>query len=175
MIRYFPRIAALILPLLLASCGADPVRPVAAPVPPPSVAPPAPPVSASTDWRDQPLTAGAWRYVTGTPLSAARYGTADATAFALQCDAATRRITLLRSGTATEMTITTSSRTARLPAGSVVDRGNTMTAVILNATDTLLDAMAFSRGRVMIASPGLPTVIVPAWTEITRAIEDCRK
>lgn len=176
MIIRFPRFTALLLPLILASCGPEPVRPASAPVPPPQPVAAATPVHVPTsnDWRDQPLTPGAWRYVAGTP-SAARYGEGSATSFGLRCDPVARQVTLFRSGTATELTITTSSRSAKLPAGGLDDNGVRMTAVILSANDSLLDAMAFSRGRVRIASPGLPALIVPAWAEITRAIEDCRK
>lgn len=174
MTRAFPQIAALFLSLMLAGCGPEAPAPRHVPVPPPApvVAAPAPTISA--DWRDRPLTQGIWRYEPGTP-SYARYGAGSATAFALRCDPTARQVTLLRSGSATELTITTSSRAAKLPAGSLTDQGVAMTAVILSANDTLLDAMAFSRGRVMIASPGLPELIVPSWAEITRAIEDCRK
>ena len=169
-------IMAMLLPTMLAACRPE-TRPVAAPVPAPRpvAAVAATPAPLSSDWRDWPLTPGTWRYVAGGGATVARYGAGANTSFALRCDPGARRITLMRSGTAAELTITTSSRSAKLPAGSINDDGAPMTAVILNANDSLLDAMAFSRGRVMIASPGLPPLVVPAWAEITRAVEDCRK
>jgi hypothetical protein len=173
-VRRLPIIAVL-FPTLLTACGPE-ARPVTAPLlasrPAAAIAAPA---RTSADWRDWPLTPGAWRYVGGPAATFARYGDGAGTSFALRCDPAARQVTLIRSGTAAELTITTSSRAARLPAGHVDYEGASMTGVILSANDSLLDAMAFSRGRVMIASPGLPVVIVPAWAEITRAIEDCRK
>lgn len=42
------------------------------------------------------------------------------------------------------------------------------------ARDPLLDAMAFSRGRFAVEVSALPTLYVPAYPEVTRAIEDCR-
>ncbi len=175
MVFRLPALAALLSTILVAGCQGDPVRPASAPVPPPAPAPAPPPAPVSADWRDRPLDAGGWRYEAGSPLSFARYGAPGATEFALRCDATARQVTLMRSGAATEMVITTSSRTARFPAGAIQDQGKPMSAVILNAADSFLDAMAFSRGRVKIASAGLPDIIVPSWAEITRAIEDCRK
>ena len=50
-----------------------------------------------------------------------------------------------------------------------------MSAVILNAKDAFLDEMLFSRGRIAVASPGLPGLAIPTWAEPARAVEDCRK
>ena len=166
------RLALLMLPLAVVACTAAPPPPVAPPPPPP-----APPVAPehSSDWRDWPLTPGSWRYQPGTPVSAARYGDDAVSQFVVRCDAATRRVTLMRSGNTTELVITTSSRTARFPAGHIDDRGTAMSGVILNATDNFLDQMIFSRGRIAVASPGLPGLALPTWAEPARAIEDCRK
>ena len=43
------------------------------------------------------------------------------------------------------------------------------------ANMALLDAMAFSRGRFAIDVNGLPSLYLPAWPEVGRVIEDCRK
>ena len=42
------------------------------------------------------------------------------------------------------------------------------------SNDELLDAMAFSRGRFVIEQAGAPTLVVPAYPEVGRVIEDCR-
>jgi hypothetical protein len=39
--------------------------------------------------------------------------------------------------------------------------------------DPLLDQMAYSRGRFMLAAGG-QELIVPAWPEVARVVEDCR-
>jgi len=44
----------------------------------------------------------------------------------------------------------------------------------LAAFDATLDAIAFSRGRVAFAAAGAPALVVPAWAETARVIEDCR-
>jgi len=166
------QLALLLLPLALSACGPTSTR-APAPLPPPPAPPPAPVLSG--DWRDWPITPGTWRYVPGAPVSSARYGEADAAQFVVRCDAATRRVTLMRSGSASEFTITTSNRKARFQAGHVEEQGRAMTAVILNATDAFLDDMVFSRGRIAVEAPGLPGLAIPAWAEPARAVEDCRK
>lgn len=166
------RLALLVLPLAVVACTPAP-RPAAAPPAPPP-APPVVPVH-SGDWRDWPLTPGGWRYQPGTAVSIARYGDAAVSQFVVRCDAATRRITLMRSGSTTELVIATSTRSARFPAGQVDDSGVAMSGVILNAADNFLDQMVFSRGRIAVTSPGLPGLALPTWAEPARAIEDCRK
>jgi hypothetical protein len=42
------------------------------------------------------------------------------------------------------------------------------------ATDPLLDAIAFSRGRIATAASGAPMLAVASGPETTRVIEDCR-
>jgi hypothetical protein len=41
-------------------------------------------------------------------------------------------------------------------------------------TDPILDAMAFSRGRIAIEATGQQPVAIPSWAEITKIVEDCR-
>lgn len=48
-------------------------------------------------------------------------------------------------------------------------------SVTLEARDPLLDAMAFSNGRFAINAASERALVVPAWPEITRVIEDCRR
>lgn len=42
------------------------------------------------------------------------------------------------------------------------------------ATDPILDAMALSKGRFAVETPGIITLYLPAWAEVSRVIEDCR-
>lgn len=166
---------AALLSLALGGCAATISAPPA-PVPPPAPPTPAPaPAAQGGDWRDWPLTPGTWRYVPGTPVSAARYGDGQTAQLVVQCDATKRQVTIMRAGSSGEIEILASTRSARFPTGHIMDRGATMSAVILSANDAFLDVMAFSRGRIAIRSPGLPDLAVPAWAEPARAIEDCRK
>ena len=166
------QLTLLLLPLALSACVQAPPPPPA-PVPPPVPLPAPPPHSG--DWRDWPLTAGSWRYVPGSPTSSAVYGERAAPQFIVRCDASVRRVTIMRAGVSTELVITTSGGAARFPAGHLEEAGLPMTGIILAATDAFLDQMAFSRGRIAVASPGLPSLAIPAWAEPARTIEDCRK
>jgi len=168
-----PKRFALLLLLGLGSCAPSHAPPPSpAPPPVPARVPVSPPAG---DWRDWPLTPGSWRYLPGAPVSTARYGDDQNPQFVVRCDAASRRVTLMRAGSSTDLVIITSARTARFPAGHIDEGGVAMTGVILSASDGFLDAMAFSRGRIGVTSEGLSNLAVPAWAEPARAIEDCRK
>lgn len=172
----FP-VLAILSSLAVAGCVAPPPRPAPAPQ---VVALPAPPLAAPAalgdDWRDWPLTPGTWRYLAGS----ARFGEAEALpTLSLACDRATRIVTLSRPGVSGEpvLTIRTTSATRALTATAMTRPDSwppTALEVRLAATDPLLDAMAFSRGRFTVEQPGKPPLVIPAYAEIGRVIEDCR-
>lgn len=171
---------SLALSATLAGCAAVPV----APPPPPSAPAPrpaAPPPAAAPmpkDWRDAPQTPGDWRYAPVAGGSEARFGPAGGEALAvLRCERAARRVTLARNGAASApvpASITTTSETRPLSAAPVAGASPPMVAMVFASSDRLLDAMAFSRGRFMLDVNGLPTLILPAWAEVGRVVEDCR-
>lgn len=152
------RIAPIPIPfILLAACtpstpppAVAPPAPVAAPAPPP--APPAP-----ADWRDAPLTPGTWHYLSEKTGSSALFG---AELFRLRCDKASAQIRLSGANIAPLGRITTSFGTDTL-------------AAALNPRDPVLDRIAFSRGRFMVETAGA-RLILPAWPEFARVVEDCR-
>ena len=147
-----------------------PVAVVAAPAATPTVVAPPP---APVEWQDLPLTAGAWTYAGDASTSAARFGAEGAPAFTLRCDRQRHVVTLERAGAVagTTMAIRTSYSTATWPVGS--EPGGAP-AVVLAAADPSLDRMAFSRGRFSVSIAGMPTLMLPAWAEPARVIEDCR-
>ena len=161
--------------MLVAGCTqpATPPRPQPAPtraLPPPPAPPPAGP-----DWRDWRATPGTWTYGRDSRGSRAMYGAAGTdAALVLRCDTGERRMYLSRSGAAAApVTIRTTSTTRAIavqPTGGV----SPYVAAALAVTDPLLDAMAFSRGRFVVEQVGAPTLVLPAWAEIGRVIEDCR-
>jgi len=153
------------------------VAPPPAPRPaPPSPAPaPTPVPTPSGDWRDWPLTPGDWRYQPGTPRSTALFGTPGAPVFAIECNRASRSMTLYREQpVAGAMTIVTTSMTRMLQT-SLAGNPPTAAGATLVPSDPLLDAMGYSRGRFIVEQAGLPTLVIPAWPEIERVTEDCRK
>ena len=107
-----------------------------------------------------PVADGQWAYFATAGGSIAMYGTQ----IQLRCDRATRTITISRpNGAPAALTIATDSTTRTLPPNGR-----------LLATDPLLDAIAYSRGRFVVAVETGPTVAVPSWPEAARSIEDCR-
>ena len=109
--------------------------------------------------RTVPLTPGQWIYAASASGSEARYGAS----FSIRCDRLARRVTLRRPDAApTALTIGTDLSVRAVAADGVV-AGN----------DSLLDAIAFSRGRFIVISGGA-RLVLPASPEAARSIEDCR-
>lgn len=165
------------LALTLSACAAPTMVPQAAPppAPKPTQAPPPPQAQAQTfkDWRDAPQTVGDWRYESGV----ARFGPGSATLFALACNRHAATMSLIRTGTSSvslPMTVVTTSDTRPLSADPA-PQGQPQLVATLASRDPLLDSMAFSRGRFVIEVNGLPTLYLPAWAEVGRVIEDCRR
>ncbi|WP_084583835.1 hypothetical protein [Sphingomonas azotifigens] len=159
----------------LAGCvpapSTPPPAPAPRPVPVPVAAPPPAPVLGA-DWRDWPLTPGDWRY----RAASASYGAAGVAPVAtLRCDLGTRQVTLSRAGTApATLTLRTTSAVRALSA-TPDPRSPGMLAITFAASDSFLDAIGYSRGRFVVEGGGLPTLVIPAWPEILRVVEDCRK
>lgn len=170
----FQLLLALIVPAALAACVGPPADRAAAPatprpVPPPVAAPPPAPVALSSDWRDWPRTPGDWRYVRDARGSSARYGMGGAAYLTLRCEGGT--IALVRAATSDAVTV----RTSALTRAVALSPGEGGGVARLAATDPLLDAMGFSRGRFTVESAGTQPLVVPAWSEILRVVEDCRR
>lgn len=166
--------------VLLAGCVPAPTTPPPAPAPRPVPAPvpvaPRPAPALGTDWRDWPLTRGDWRYRAAPGGGTATYGTTGGAPLAtLRCDLGARRVTLSRTGSAAAtLTLRTTSAVRAIPA--TPDPGAPgMLAMTFAANDNFLDALGFSRGRFVIEGAGLPVLVIPAWPEILRVVEDCRK
>jgi hypothetical protein len=122
---------------------------------PSPVAPP-PAETAAQDWRDLPLAPGDWNYDPGR--SEARYGD-----FSLRCDSALGQVVAARAGSSGPLRLRTTYGERVLPAGGA-----------LAAADPILDEMAFSRGRFTVEGPGGAPLVLPAWPEPARVVEDCR-
>lgn len=168
-------LATAITPLLATSCSAPSMIPPAARAPEPRpVPPPLPPQrprqSSTLDWRDAPITVGDWSWALEGGRSIARFA---GTALELSCDRTAGAVTLRRglphAGTGTIL-VSTSAITRALPAESTPDGLSSR----MVATDPLLDAIAFSRGRFAVAVDRAETLYVPSWPEISRVVEDCR-
>lgn len=160
----------------LAACAAPPApAPVQAPPPPPPAPPPPPPPAprVTANWRDMPVTPGTWSWIVVGGMSRANFAGG---LLSLACDKPNALVVIaLRGETAGTVPLTvhtTSQRrvlTAQPYAGPPA-----IVAASLAAHDDLLDAMAFSRGRIAVEAVGIAPVYAPSWPEIGRVIEDCR-
>lgn len=157
----------------------EPARPMPVPTPSPTPAPrpaqtPTPPPAAA-DWRDWPVTPGNWVYRQDDRGSIALFGRVGEDAdLTLRCDRNRMRVYFSRRGDAAgQLTIRTSST---LRSVSAAPTGGTpaYVAVDFAPRDALLDAIGHTRGRFVVEMAGAPHLVVPAWGEILRVIEDCR-
>ena len=150
-----------------------PPSPIVRPVPPPVVTPPPPP---QANWQDLPLSPGRWFYRNEGQNSVASFGPAESAAsFTVRCDRARRQVDLARQGTTSgnTMTVRTSYSARSLPLSIRTEPLNAVYTT-LPASDRFLDGMAFSRGRFTVEVPGTPMLVIPAWPEAARVVEDCR-
>lgn len=176
--RFHPVSAALAPMLfLLPSCVGAPEQ-AAAPAPRPSAPPPAPapapaPVPAPLDWQYRPATPGNWVYRADGAGSLAAFSAPGAgVVLTLRCDPAAGRISFLRAGAGQgAMTLRTTYGAVSWPAAAATSG----TFATRAASDPTLDQIAYSRGRFAVEVQGLETLIVPAWAEVGRVIEDCRR
>jgi len=119
--------------------------------------------------------AGTWTYSSTSEGSEASFVNASALPqLVIRCVAATRRIGISKpaSAAAPFLNVWTSAQTRALPA-SFNPTTQRLSAEVAGY-DPLLDAIAFSRGRFGVSVVGQPALVLPAWAEPARVIEDCR-
>jgi hypothetical protein len=174
---------SLILPCLmgfvLASCAAPepvpaprPQAPVVQPAPQPKPAAPAQPQGHWTDW---PTAQGSWVYRRDDRGSIALYGVPGSDALVtLRCDKGRARLFLSRAAAiGSAMTVRTSSVSKDLLAQPTGAQPPYLASELI-PTDAILDAMAYSRGRIAIEVASAQSIAIPIWSEVGRVVEDCR-
>lgn len=172
----FKRHLALVGMLAAIACVPKREAPPPAPQQPKQAPQPLPPPPPPADWRDMPLTPGGWVYRSDANGSAALFGVANSEAqFSVRCDRSRRQVLLSREGTAngSVMTIRTSFGARNFPVAVQREPLAYSTATVA-ASDPILDSIAFSRGRFTVEAAGLPMLVIPAWPEPARVVEDCR-
>ena len=160
--------------LVLTACvppAASPPAPLPVVHPPaPRPLPPTPPSAPPpTDWETGPLSPGDWRYITAMRNSSAVF-LSDRISFVVGCDGRAAWLGV-NGALGRTLMIRTSFGMRQLPA---VREGLSNMAARLPPSDPLLDQMAFSRGRFLVTVEGGPSLVVPAWPELARVVEDCR-
>jgi len=119
--------------------------------------------------------AGSWAWRAASGGSEAVFtNSAGQAQLTIRCMRATRRVSIARTaaGAAPFLFVWTSSTTRNLPAS--FQPASRQLVADLAATDPLLDAIAFSRGRLAFSASGAPALVLPASPEIDRVVEDCR-
>lgn len=171
------RISLLLPVLIVGACVPKREAPVPQPRPQPPVQTvpqpqPLPPPPPAADWRDRALSAGGWTYSASSEGSQATFGPAGQAAFLVRCDRARRQVSLGRQGAAGAgpMTMRSSTDARSLPTSIQAQYA----WAVVPANDRLLDSLAFSRGRFTVEMPGAPALVIPAWPEPARVVEDCR-
>jgi hypothetical protein len=127
------------------------------------------------DYAHAPISPGSWSYRPAAGYNEAVFvDTGGTIRLAMRCTRANRRVTISRisSAPAATLQVWTSSESRTLPARF---EANAMrVSADVQAGDRLLDAVAFSRGRIAVATPGLPVLVVTNGPEAARVFEDCR-
>ena len=175
-------ILALALILLTTSCAVPPPvsKPPSATLPvlteKPAPLPTRPAMVQPTGhWTDWELSPGAWVYRQDERGSIALFGAIGSDALVtLRCDKVRARLFLSRAsdvgGTMTVRASSTSKAISVQPTGGKP----AYAASEVGVGDPILDAMAFSRGRVALELNGALNIAIPVWSEIGRVVEDCR-
>ena len=129
----------------------------------------------ATDFSYSPVTPGSWVYRSIAGGSEASFvdGTGT-TRMVLACGKITRLVTISRisAAPAASLTFWTSSLSREL--GARFDQPSGRVIAQVGSMDSLLDALAFSRGRFASMMPGSPALVLPAEPEIAHVVEDCR-
>ncbi|MEO7655704.1 MAG: hypothetical protein ABIS23_08470 [Sphingomicrobium sp.] len=118
---------------------------------------------------------GTWSHLVNSSGSEARFLDAAARPqLTLACHRATRVVTIARpaSGAAPFLQVWATSLRRNLPASFNPATGQLRAS--LSASDSLLDALAMSRGRIAVGIVGKPAIVAPVWGEIARVVEECR-
>jgi hypothetical protein len=129
----------------------------------------------ATDFSYSPVSPGSWAYraVAGGSEASFVDGTGT-TRMVIACGKVSRLVTISRmSGApAASLSFWTSSSSRNL--GARFDQPSGRVIAQIGAMDSLLDALAFSRGRFASMMPGSPALVLPAEPQIAHVVEDCR-
>lgn len=173
-IRFLPVIAL----FAISACSTPPPPPAPQPAPSPKpliVTPVLTSKEPTGEWIDWPLAPGDWVYRQDERGSIALFGPVGANAVVtLRCDRARRTVYLAREGRSVGAIVVRTSSAMKEFAGAPTGGTPPYIATEITPTDSILDAMALSRGRIAINVAGHQPIAIPSWAEITRIVEDCR-
>lgn len=152
------------------------VESTAAPVPSPTPTETSIPAISTAEWDALPMPSGdwSWRSDLGSGETFAEFTSDDGEALVgLACEPENQELMLSVANTSYQsdaIIVHTETQSRELYA----DASEGWISSRILREDDLLDAMAFSRGRIAFEVEGDVAFAVPAYPEITRVIEDCR-
>jgi hypothetical protein len=131
------------------------------------------PPAAATDFTYAIPLAGTWIYAS-TGGEATFLSASAMPQLTIRCDRTARRIGISKPASVAVpfLNLWTSTAARNVPAS--FDPATKRQTIQLAAYDPLLDALAFSHGRFAVYVSGSPALVLPAWPEVARVIEDCR-
>ena len=130
---------------------------------------------APVDFSYSSVSPGSWSYRAIAGGSEATFTDGTGTArMVILCSKVTRLVTMSRisAAPASSLSFWTSSLSRNLP--SRFDQPSGRVIAQVGASDALLDAMAFSRGRFAVLMPGSPALVLQVGAEVDHVVEDCR-
>jgi hypothetical protein len=131
--------------------------------------------AAVTDLSTAKPLPGEWTYAPVTDGTEAVYSDASRRPqLWLRCTRSTRQVTVSKPATAAAPFITVWTSTSAKPLPASFKPATGRLSFDLPAFDPLLDAMAFSRGRIGFTVGTQAPLVVPPWEEVARVVEDCR-
>lgn len=135
-----------------------------------------PAARAAVDFTNAAATPGVWSYGAFAGGSEAAFrDTSGTMRLAVRCVRTTRQVTISTNAAAPASSLSVWTSSAQRMLAARFDPAALRVSAQLHAHDRLLDAIAFSRGRIAISTPGaLPLILQPA-PEAARVFEDCRK
>ena len=119
--------------------------------------------------------AGTWIYAPMPGGSEATFANASgAPQLWVHCTRATRRVSIAKAASAAAPFLNVWTSSQMRSGAAAFNPATSRLTVELAAYDSLLDAMASSRGRFAVSVAGQAPLVVPPWPEVGRVIEDCR-
>ena len=92
----------------------------------------------------------------------------------IRCSRPARHVTIAKPASAAAPFLFAWTSSLSKSFSATFDPATAQLSATLEASNTLLDALAFSRGRFGVSVSGAPALVLPAWAEVGRVIEDCR-
>ena len=118
---------------------------------------------------------GVWSYRSVPGASEAYFmDSSGGVRVSLRCARASRQVSISRTSSAPASSLFVWTSTAQRSLPATFEQNAMRVSAAVAANDPILDAIAFSQGRIAISIPGVPPVVIAPGPEAARVFEDCR-